>query len=58
MNIFVLGATGYIGGPVAERLRQLGHRVSGLARTEAKAEALRARGIEPIVGTLDDEARE
>jgi len=54
MDIFVVGATGYIGGTVAERLRQAGHRVRGLARTEARASALRQKGIEPIVGSLDD----
>ncbi|WP_394827484.1 NAD-dependent epimerase/dehydratase family protein [Pendulispora albinea] len=54
MNIFLAGATGYIGGTVAERLRRAGHRVRGLARTEERASALRARGIEPVLGSLSD----
>ncbi|WP_191059675.1 NAD-dependent epimerase/dehydratase family protein [Geminicoccus harenae] len=54
MDIFVTGASGYIGGSVAERLKAAGHRIIGLVRSEAKAEQLRARGIEPVIGTLDD----
>src|SRR5262245_55494186 len=54
MLVFVTGATGYIGGSVAMRLLQAGHRVRGLARTSAKAEQLAALRIEPVVGALDD----
>jgi len=54
MNIFITGAAGYIGGAVAKRLIDAGHRVRGLVRDSAKAELLLARGIEPVVGTLDD----
>jgi len=54
MNIFITGAAGYIGGAVAKRLVDAGHRVRGLVRDSAKAELLLARGIEPVVGTLDD----
>jgi nucleoside-diphosphate-sugar epimerase len=56
MQIFVIGATGYIGGTIAARLLEAGHRVLGFARDAAKAERLRERGIEPVVGTLDDAA--
>lgn len=56
MKVFVIGATGYIGGSVAARLLAAGHEVSGLARGEAKAAALRERGIAPVPGTLDDAA--
>lgn len=54
MDIFITGATGYIGGSVAARLIEDGHRVTGLARTREKAAALRESGIEPVLGTLDD----
>ncbi len=57
MNIFVTGASGYIGGSVAARLAALGHNVRGLIRNPTRAEELRAFGIEPVVGTLDDNAR-
>jgi len=55
MNIFVTGAAGYIGGSVAQRLVASGHRVRGLVRTSAKAALLAESGIEPVVGTLDDD---
>jgi nucleoside-diphosphate-sugar epimerase len=54
MKIFVTGATGYIGGSVAARLIADGHRVTGLVRTEARAAQVRERGMEPVLGTLDD----
>jgi nucleoside-diphosphate-sugar epimerase len=54
MNIFVTGASGYIGGTVGVRLVEAGHRVRGLARTPAKAEHLTRLGIEPVLGVLED----
>lgn len=54
MKILVTGATGYIGGSVAERLTELGHRVSGLVRNEEKADFLKARGVHPVMGELSD----
>ncbi len=54
MEIFVTGASGYIGGSVATRLQAAGHRIAGLVRSEDKGAALRARGMEPVIGTLDD----
>jgi nucleoside-diphosphate-sugar epimerase len=54
MKVFVTGATGYIGGSVADRLIALGNQVTGLVRSADKAPALKARGIEPVRGTLDD----
>ena len=52
MKIFMTGASGYIGGTVADRLIPRGHALAGLARTEAAAGKLRARGIEVIRGDL------
>jgi nucleoside-diphosphate-sugar epimerase len=54
MKLFVTGASGYIGGSVAKRLHDAGHEVLGLVRSEEKARLVKERGIEPIVGTLDD----
>ncbi len=54
MKIFITGAAGYIGGSVAEKLVAGGHMVSGLTRSEDKATRLKARGIEPVIGSLDD----
>ena len=54
MKIFCTGASGYIGGSVAARLVAAGHQVTGLVRAAEKADAVRAYGIEPLLGTLDD----
>lgn len=54
MRIFITGATGYIGGSVAAKLIERGDAVTGLVRTKEKAAELKARGIEPLLGTLAD----
>ena len=54
MRIFLTGASGYIGGSIATALVGAGHEVHGLARTEAKAAAIRAFGVIPVLGSLDD----
>lgn len=54
MKVFCTGASGYIGGSVAARLVAAGHQVTGLVRSQDKADAVRSRGIEPVMGTLDD----
>jgi nucleoside-diphosphate-sugar epimerase len=54
MKVFCTGASGYIGGSVATHLVAAGHQVTGLVRTREKADAVRAQGIQPLLGTLDD----
>ena len=54
MKVFCTGASGYIGGSVAAHLVAAGHQVTGLVRSAEKADAVRARGIRPLLGTLDD----
>ena len=54
MQVFVTGATGYIGFAVSAALRRHGHRVWGLARTETKATRLARHEIEPVSGDLAD----
>jgi nucleoside-diphosphate-sugar epimerase len=54
MKVLITGATGYIGGSVAERLIASGHQVAGLVRSKEKALLLQERGIEPVLGALDD----
>ena len=54
MKVFVTGATGYIGGSVAERLIASGHQVVGLVRSAERVPLLKDRGIDPVLGTLDD----
>lgn len=55
MKIFVTGATGYLGTTVAERLREAGHQVIALARSDASAEKLERHGCEVVRGDLRDE---
>ncbi len=54
MHIFVTGATGWVGSAVVEELIGAGHRVTGLARSADKAQALAATGAEVLRATLDD----
>src|ERR1700709_1005663 len=56
MKSFCTGASGYLGGSVAAHLIAAGHQVTGLVRSQEKADAVRAFGIEPVMGTLDDVA--
>jgi nucleoside-diphosphate-sugar epimerase len=53
-TVFITGATGFIGGTIAHKLMDAGMQVRGLARSQASAEELSRRGIEPIFGDLDD----
>ncbi|WP_437925098.1 NAD-dependent epimerase/dehydratase family protein [Sorangium sp. So ce291] len=52
MDIFITGASGYIGSAVARALVVRGHRVRGLARSEAAEARVRACGAEPVRGDL------
>jgi nucleoside-diphosphate-sugar epimerase len=54
MNIFVTGASGYIGGSLAVALQRQGHSIRGLTRSKGSAADLRLLGIDPVVGDLDD----
>jgi nucleoside-diphosphate-sugar epimerase len=54
MKVLVTGATGYLGAVAAEALAIRGHQVLGLARSERSANALRKRGIEPVMGDFGD----
>jgi nucleoside-diphosphate-sugar epimerase len=54
MEVYLTGATGYIGRSVADALRKAGHKVTGLARTPEKAKELEARGVRAVMGDLRD----
>lgn len=52
-NIFVIGATGYLGGVLARHFVAEGHNVTGSARTQEAAAKLSEAGITPIIASLD-----
>lgn len=52
MQVFLTGATGYIGSAVLEAMIKGGHRVTALTREPEKAERLLAKGATPIIGEL------
>jgi len=54
MQVFVTGATGWVGSIVVKDLIANGHKVIGLARTEIGAQALAATGAGVLRGTLSD----
>jgi nucleoside-diphosphate-sugar epimerase len=56
MRYAMTGATGFVGGALACRLRDAGHGVLALARDPARVGDLTAIGVEPVPGDLDDTA--
>jgi nucleoside-diphosphate-sugar epimerase len=56
MKALVTGATGFVGSQLAEALRRRGHKVTALARSPRKAEALSSQGVRVVPGDLHDAA--
>lgn len=54
MHVFVTGASGWIGSATVDELLAAGHEVTGLARSDDSAAALRAKGARVHRGDLDD----
>ena len=56
MRVFVSGATGVVGWRAVRELVAAGHQVTGVARSDAKADLLRRLGAEPVRLDLFDAA--
>lgn len=56
MKVFLAGGTGAIGKPLLAGLLAAGHHVTGMTRSTANADALRARGAEAVLCDALDEA--
>src|SRR6476661_6823738 len=54
MHLFVTGASGWIGSAVVDELLAAGHEVTGMARSDASAAAVEAKGARVLRGDLDD----
>jgi len=54
MHVFVTGASGWIGSATIDELLAAGHEVTGLARSDASAAAIQAKGARVRRGDLDD----
>ncbi|MFD1364261.1 NAD-dependent epimerase/dehydratase family protein [Actinoplanes sichuanensis] len=54
MDVFVTGASGYIGSAVTRALVARGHSVRGLARSDTAEKLVREAGAEPVRGGLAD----
>ena len=54
MRVFATGASGHIGSAVVPELIKAGHEVTGLARSETSAAAVKAMGAEARPGDLTD----
>lgn len=54
MKILLIGATGYIGNVVAERLMENGHQIVGTSRNPESASKLSRQGIDPITANFQN----
>jgi nucleoside-diphosphate-sugar epimerase len=54
MKVLLAGATGAIGQPLVQALREVGHDVVGLTRDSRRARVLLEAGVEPVVGDALD----
>jgi len=56
MNVFITGATGFIGGNLVEKLTKKGWRVSALVRKTSRVSMLKKKSIKLVLGDIRDPA--
>lgn len=54
MKYFVTGATGFVGGVLAKKLREAGHEVNASVRSPEKAKELQAIGVNLFKGDVTE----
>jgi nucleoside-diphosphate-sugar epimerase len=54
MRVFVAGASGAVGRPLVPKLVAAGHEVTGMTRSQSKAEAVRRSGASAVVADVFD----
>jgi nucleoside-diphosphate-sugar epimerase len=54
MRVFITGASGWIGSHVVDTVLAAGHQVVGMARSDASAASIEAKGATVLRGDLDD----
>ena len=54
MQVFVTGASGFVGSAIVKELLTAGHRVLGLVRSEKAAQQLKATGAKVLLGDIND----
>jgi nucleoside-diphosphate-sugar epimerase len=54
VRVLVTGATGFTGGHLARTFALRGYNVRGLLRQASQADGLKAAGIDPVIGALED----
>jgi nucleoside-diphosphate-sugar epimerase len=57
MHVLLTGASGFLGGHIAEAFVQHGHHVVGIVRQTSRTDFLQALGVELVVSELEDTAR-
>src|SRR5438034_1036973 len=56
MNVFITGATGFLGSHTADRLLEQGHHIRAFVRSSSSLDWIKGKDIETVKGDLEDPA--